>query len=190
MARANKVNEIGNRYSELLVIAASPRLSASGAAFWVCRCSCGVEKEVLGYSLRVGTTKSCGCKAYQRPNDPETLYKKCFRALKVGAKDRGLSVQLEYDEFRYLIKQDCWFCGEPPYDIRHTYNRKRYSVGIEKDYSEPLQGVDRLDSSLGYTTGNCVPCCTMCNRMKSDFTVEKFMAKIASIHKHKGVNYE
>lgn len=28
---------------------------------WLCRCSCGVEKEVSVYSLFDGTSKSCGC---------------------------------------------------------------------------------------------------------------------------------
>ena len=186
MTRKNKINEVGNVYSDLVVIAGSKRLSASGSAFWLCRCSCGTEKEVLGYSLRSGSTRSCGCKTYQRPNDPETLYKKCFRALKVGAKVRELRVDLDYETFKRLIKLECWFCGQPPYDIRATYSRKRYSIGVDADHTEALQGIDRLDSSLGYIDGNCVPCCSMCNRMKSDFTVDEFLAKIQAIHKHKG----
>ena len=28
---------------------------------WLCRCDCGVSKEVLGASLRTGKTRSCGC---------------------------------------------------------------------------------------------------------------------------------
>lgn len=33
---------------------------------YLCRCECGNEIEVLGYSLRSGNTKSCGC--IRRPN--------------------------------------------------------------------------------------------------------------------------
>lgn len=29
---------------------------------WLCRCKCGIEREVEGKSLRNGTSKSCGCK--------------------------------------------------------------------------------------------------------------------------------
>lgn len=35
----------------------------SGAATWLCRCSCGKEKAIAGYSLTRGDTNSCGCKA-------------------------------------------------------------------------------------------------------------------------------
>jgi len=28
---------------------------------WLCRCDCGVEKWICGQTLRLGTTKSCGC---------------------------------------------------------------------------------------------------------------------------------
>lgn len=34
-------------------------MSKRGAR-WICKCNCGTEKSVLGYSLRFGRTKSCG----------------------------------------------------------------------------------------------------------------------------------
>lgn len=38
-------------------------------------------------------------------------------------------------------------------------------------------GLDRLDSDLGYTRDNVVPCCKECNMAKSDaFTPEEFEA--------------
>lgn len=36
-------------------------VSASRSKKWICRCECGVEKSILGYSLRTGRSKSCGC---------------------------------------------------------------------------------------------------------------------------------
>lgn len=30
-------------------------------ARWLCACDCGVEKIVIGFNLRTGGTKSCGC---------------------------------------------------------------------------------------------------------------------------------
>src|SRR5215831_3232648 len=29
--------------------------------YWRCRCKCGVVRDVRGYHLRAGATKSCGC---------------------------------------------------------------------------------------------------------------------------------
>ncbi|MGH6792788.1 MAG: HNH endonuclease [Methyloceanibacter sp.] len=39
------------------------RVANKGPAhpYWRCRCKCGCEREVGGYALRSGTSKSCGC---------------------------------------------------------------------------------------------------------------------------------
>lgn len=34
--------------------------NARGAAQWLCRCSCGTEREIIGYKLRANESKSCG----------------------------------------------------------------------------------------------------------------------------------
>ena len=36
-----------------------------GKTYWKCRCSCGIERDVQGYSLRTGKSQSCGCKQIQ-----------------------------------------------------------------------------------------------------------------------------
>lgn len=54
-----KINEVGNVYGYLTVIAPAP--SKSGRAMWKCKCKCGNECEVIGKLLRSGHTKSCGC---------------------------------------------------------------------------------------------------------------------------------
>lgn len=36
-------------------------LSYAGSGFWLCKCSCGTEKRVIGFNLRNGISKSCGC---------------------------------------------------------------------------------------------------------------------------------
>jgi hypothetical protein len=38
-----------------------------------------------------------------------------------------------------------------------------------------FNGIDRVDNSKGYILGNCVPCCSWCNRAKADGTLAKFM---------------
>lgn len=37
-----------------------------GRARWVCRCVCGKRKSFLGYNLKSGRTKSCGCVVRQK----------------------------------------------------------------------------------------------------------------------------
>ena len=51
-----------------------------------------------------------------------------------------------------------------------------------KDKYELVNGIDRLDSSKGYTINNCVPCCSKCNLMKSNFKKEDFLQHISKIY--------
>ncbi|SDB95584.1 hypothetical protein SAMN05421737_10485 [Shouchella lonarensis] len=48
-------------YGRLTVIKEGPR--RYGERHWLCRCSCGKEREIREYSLKKGLTKSCGCLA-------------------------------------------------------------------------------------------------------------------------------
>jgi hypothetical protein len=50
----------GMRFGRLLVLGRVPKLKYP-AAMWRCRCDCGTETIVHGYSLRRGETRSCGC---------------------------------------------------------------------------------------------------------------------------------
>lgn len=53
----------GQRYGMWTVLRKddSESTTSKRGARWICRCDCGKEKSVLGYSLRRGTTTSCGC---------------------------------------------------------------------------------------------------------------------------------
>ena len=56
------INEVGNRYGFLTVIAKDEELSnQKHRAQWICKCDCGNYKTVSSKCLREGKTKSCGC---------------------------------------------------------------------------------------------------------------------------------
>ena len=46
-------------------------------------------------------------------------------------------------------------------------------------------GIDRFDNDNGYIISNCVPCCWMCNNMKSSYTDKEFMNQINKIYNHR-----
>ena len=73
---------------------------------------------------------------------------------KKSAKDRGYEFNLTLEEFTSLINKDCQYCGKEGF------------------------GVDRFDNSKGYTSDNCVPCCTMCNKVKSTHDYDDLMEHI------------
>lgn len=56
------INEIGNRYGKLVVIAQDEKSSEEKhRAQWICKCDCGNTITTSSKCLREGKTKSCGC---------------------------------------------------------------------------------------------------------------------------------
>lgn len=56
-----KENIIGQRFNRLVVIKDDGTRSVKGDIKWLCRCDCGNFYHALGYRLKRGLTKSCGC---------------------------------------------------------------------------------------------------------------------------------
>lgn len=56
-----KENIIGKRFNRLVVIKDDGTRSSKGDIKWLCRCDCGNFYRALGYRLKRGLTKSCGC---------------------------------------------------------------------------------------------------------------------------------
>lgn len=102
-----------------------------------------------------------------------------FRTYKANAEKRSYNFNLSFDEFNSLIIQDCYYCGGTPELKDNDYWRGR------KDKSQPniyVNGIDRIDSTEGYTIDNCVPCCSKCNLMKNTFSKDEFLEHIAKIY--------
>lgn len=158
------------------------------SARWVCQCSCGTEKVVLQYELLSGKVQSCGClrkersaKAQERRRLPfgEASFRDLLSSYKRSAIDRGFSFDLSPFEFRALTQSSCSYCGEEP-SRKHISSRwagrKTSTYGF---YT--CNGVDRLNSSVGYAASNCVACCSSCNRMKGTLSVELFIERCTKI---------
>jgi hypothetical protein len=105
-----------------------------------------------------------------RGQDP---LKTTFKHYKHGAKKRDLSFALDFAEFRALVTSDCHYCGAPPPEKTMKHHRPGR-----------INGIDRIDSRLGYGTDNCVPCCTKCNGMKSNLDREEWFEQMRRILRH------
>lgn len=88
-----------------------------------------------------------------------------YTIYKTSAKQRDLSFDLSFEEFCSFWQADCSYCGGAIATI----------------------GLDRVDSDKGYQLDNVVPCCTMCNSMKLDYSEGEWLDKMLTILKHKGV---
>ena len=178
---------VGERYGRLVV---REDLGTAVRGTWkdrtiyarkvACVCDCGGSIEVWAAHLRSGSTQSCGClyKSKQRHRSlpkGEAAFRTVLRSYKANAKNRGIAFGLTKQQFRALILQPCSYCGQEA----STVARTRAGYG---DFT--YNGLDRVNSSLGYVEGNVVPCCSVCNRAKMDMDLTDFLAWVRRIHEH------
>lgn len=169
---------VGQRFGRLTVVAYShtKKYATYSRPFWLCRCDCGNQTSASTAQLRSGNTRSCGCLAaeykkqkhgYRTPSGHRTL-ENLFGNYQSSAKSRGLEFGLTLSDFRYLIDQNCFYCGIAPSAF---YRNKPY----RDDGALAYNGLDRVDNALGYTKENVVPCCKVCNRAKSNMPYPEFI---------------
>jgi hypothetical protein len=165
---------------------------------WYCECDCGRNKIIEGSSLRGGRSNSCGCghkKVISKPPG-KTGFRLLFMRYTNNAKSRGFDFPFTEEEFKNIITQECFYCGEKPRPF-NAYCRKGEKVArIKGRYDQwyvdrswiNVNGIDRMDSNLPYSIENCVPCCVECNiskMRKSTFEFINHAIKIANYQKFK-----
>lgn len=91
--------------------------------------------------------------------------KKAFISLKANAKSRNLEVSIDEETFFLIASKPCTYCGESP--VEKIPPKKWQSTVF-------LNGIDRIDNTLGYTKENSCSCCEQCNWAKKDLSLEKW----------------
>ncbi len=173
----------GQKYGMLTAIEEMPRENRWGH-FFKFRCDCGKEKISSATHVFHGKTNSCGClhkksvvsaANINRKNFGESTLKMLYINAKDNATRRNKQFVLTFDEYCELVQRECYYCQEPP----HKYKTKRYYGHVF------INGLDRIDSSLGYFKDNIVPCCKTCNSAKGELTQDQFYAWIDRVSKNK-----
>lgn len=142
------INLVGEKFGRLSVVKKADSLN--GHARWLCKCDCGNECIVYGYSLKSGNTTSCGC--YKTENA-----KRLYSGLR------------QNDKHLYAvwngIKQRCSNKNNKSY---HNYGGRGikmdsewannydafYKWAIKAGYKKGLT-IDRIDNNAGYCEANC-----------------------------------
>ena len=167
----------GQRFGKLLAIERTENVG--NGTMWKCQCDCENKTivNVNAYALRSGHTRSCGCIAKERNGlyYGKAAFNKLLSSYKRHAKNRNFPFELNEEIFKRLTQQNCYYCGKEPRQIGKNGNNNG-------DYI--YNGIDRLDSSLGYTLENSVPCCGKCNAMKMAMSLSDFKSQILTIVKN------
>jgi hypothetical protein len=161
--------QIGEKYGRLTVLEylytdEHPR------KYFKCVCECGGDVITHANALRSGNTKSCGClmkdaAAARRAPGNHSEITSVILSYKRHAKGRGHEWGLSRTEVEGIVRANCHYCGTPPANLMSN-----------KNTIDPLayNGIDRVDNTKGYVSGNVVPSCYVCNRAKQTMTVKEF----------------
>ena len=167
----------GMRFGKLLVLDIAYK-NKTGGYYWNTVCDCGNPKVAGGAKLRGGRAQSCGCIKFEEKFGKATFNHLYAQYVKT-AQYRNLSFELNQEDFKTLISGNCFYCGIIPLQVV----KSKYGCG-DLIYN----GIDRVDSSIGYTTENVVSCCGTCNVAKMAMSKEDFLSWIERVYKHSFLN--
>jgi len=148
---------------------------------WEFECECG-ETRIINHvhDLFVGSIKSC--KKCSNKDDiaglqemDEKLLKSSYVLWKRESKRYGKISLLTFEQWAEIKNKPCYLCGKTIEEIR---------PGLMK-----LNGIDRVDSNVGYLHSNCMPCCKKCNLIKRNIPVYDLLIHVQRmfLHNFKGV---
>lgn len=137
----------------------------SRLTLWETWCSACERPRALSPSqmafLRKGKARSCGCLADLGQSGAEL--NRVYRNYRGKARDDRFPFELTKEHAFALFGSCCHYCGvAPPVVSWDGYPAFRFN------------GIDRIDSNLGYVVGNVRTACTTCNRAKNDKTDAEF----------------
>jgi len=114
-------------------------------------------------------------------NDP--VEGKCsilFSNYRTKCKRKKWEFELTFEQFKQLVTSNCHYCNLEPNKCRMDRSKSRQ--GISRIY---FNGIDRLNSLLGYSIMNVVPCCEDCNKAKRNLSYQQFLNLIKRIYEFK-----
>lgn len=183
MARTKNYKDLtGLKFGRWSVIQPAPSIFKYNKSYlaWECICECGNSKIMQGSFLRSGGSKSCGCLKIEVDKTREMLpfgesaFNRLYDWSRDNAKRKGILFELTKEQYKSIVQHNCTYCGEPPKENHFKKTNGHFMAN----------GVDRVDSSVGYVLNNCVPCCEDCNRMKMAHTVDYWLAHMIKVLEH------
>ena len=79
--------------------------------------------------------------------------------------------KIDENDYESIVKQ-----------IKNHEYEKQYMQKLEEPYKH--NGIDRTDPNKGYTTENCVSCCSKCNYAKHEMTLSEYKEWLIKSYEH------
>lgn len=184
---------IGTKRNKITVIECviSPRGDCNRGGRWKCQCDCG-NSVIINGNRRL--PQSCGCITRQLiAKGANTRRKPRLASINLqytthcnSAKSRGM-IPLSRKNWENIISLPCHYCNQidkRKWPISRAHGGINLSLSPDQidAYTIDVNGIDRLNSELDYNLNNCVPCCRLCNTMKSNLSVPQFLDIINKIY--------
>jgi hypothetical protein len=165
-----------------------------------CTCDCDLDKihKIRLHDILLKKRKSCGClkrtkekvllELPEKDRSVETrFWSGLLHRYTSGAKIRNLEFSLDLQQFKNLVLTNCYYCGQfnkgvSSIKIEGLKSKRQKTIDEWSSFHIQITGIDRLDSKVGYKLDNCVSCCSTCNQIKMDLTVDEFLEKVKLIY--------
>jgi len=187
------LDRTGLKYGRLTVIKHSGK-DKRNKHLWLCKCKCGNEKIVVSDNLSSGKSNSCGCLKkeflansgfqFRGTEDREyAVLKVQYSHLKRRHKNLNKDgVVIDFNTFKKLSKDKCKYCGIEYSKVLEDRLSERSDGKKLSDNIIKINGIDRVDSDLGYTKENSVTCCKYCNFAKHTMSEDDFYKWIRRVY--------
>lgn len=139
-----RIEMSGHRYGHWTVLGKSKRLH-----YWICRCDCGTTKEVLGRTLRYGTSTNCGCEKARTTGQRSRKHGMSSASLYFAWNNmKGRCTRPARVDYAQYGGQGINFCN----DWADFLSFKLWAE--DNGYREGMT-LERLDQAKDYTPDNC-----------------------------------
>ena len=164
-AQNEVIDMVGQTFGRLTVISRTEN-TPNGCAQWLCRCSCGTEKIILGHSLRSGLTRSCGCIARDMMTSPERMEMRrkynryvVYDDVTIMYTNNDVSFLIDTEDLDKVLHKACWSTNKKGY-LNGRANKQivwlhRYLMNCPDDlFVDHINGVvtDNRKSNLRIVT--------------------------------------
>ena len=195
-----KIDLTGQQFGCWVVLHEAKR---SYQTMWLCRCTCGTERNVSGANLRAGTSISCGC--YREQNRPNLVKNRDFSGSKNPRAKKSITnsggIWVPSSSVWYKRASGVFYSAKKkniPLGFANVAELAAYVVSIAPSkcpvfgenfvergvgFSKWSPSIDKIDPKLGYVRGNIQVISLFANCMKRDATPIQLQQFAAWINK-------